>query len=144
MIILKIEDFMSQPPITLKSDNTVGEAIGLMKEHNIGSIVIIDDDSLPENIITQKDIINLINDNFQINPKAKLNELPVKRTLITIFANDSYDNAIEQLSKHYIHHLIVINPSGVVVGILSTSDIIKAQLRYNRFFPYFPTNQLIH
>lgn len=143
VVKLKIEDFMSKPVITLENSNSLGEAIELMKKHNIGSIVIIDD-SVAINIVTEKDIINQLDSNYHINPELKISELPFKKTLITVSEKDSYDDAINLLTKNYIHHLIVINELGTVIGILSTSDIMKAQLRYNKFHPYFPTNQLIH
>lgn len=128
---------MSHPVVTLTNNSKVGEAIELMKKHSIGSIVIVED-SVATNIITEKDIVNLIDDNYHINPDLKISELPIKKNLITIFEKDSYDGAIELLTNNIIHHLIVINSSGEVVGILSTSDIMNAQKIYNKSFPYFP------
>ena len=100
---------------------------------------------MPINIITTKDILNLIStDDFHINPSIKLSELPFKKELITIFNTDSYDDALALITTNYIHHLIVIDYVGAVVGILSTRDLMEAQKTLNRFFPYFPNSQLIH
>ena len=135
---------MSKPAVTLLPSNTIKDAINLMKEKKIGSIVVINNDSMPLNIITTKDIMNLIETDFHIDPTLKLSELPVKKNLITISNTESYDDALALITANYIHHLIVIDNLGVVVGILSTRDLMEAQKTLNRFFPYFPNSQLIH
>ena len=127
---------MKKPVITLTLKDSIKEAIDLMKKHKIGSIVIIDDDNLPVNIITTKDIINLFDTDYKIDSSLKISSLPIKPNLITIFDNDSFDDAIGLLTTNLIHHLIVINYSGSVVGILSTQDILHAQKLFDRFFPY--------
>ncbi len=135
---------MSKPPITLLPSNTVKDAINLMKENKIGSIIVIDDDRMPLNIITTKDILNLIDSDFHINASLKLSDLPFKKELITIFNTDSQEDALDLIMENYIHHLIVIDYLGTVVGILSTRDFMKAQKTLERYFPYFPNSQLIH
>ena len=134
---------MKKPVITLTLKDSIKEAIDLMKKHKIGSIVIIDADNLPVNIITTKDIINLFDTDYKIDSSLKISSLPIKPNLITIFDNDSFDDAIGLLTTNLIHHLIVINYSGSVVGILSTQDILNTQKLFDRFFPYFPNAQMV-
>ena len=135
---------MSHPVITLKPSDTTKDALVLMTKNNIGSIVIVDEDNMPVNIITEKDIINLIDKDFQLDPSIKISNLPIKKNLFTIFETDSYDDAVNVLTTNNIHHLIVIDYSGTVVGILSTRDILVGQKELNRFFPYFPNASIIH
>ena len=141
---MKIDKFMSKPAVTLLPTNTIKDAVNLMKEKKIGSIIVVDNDRMPINIITTKDILNLIETDFHIDASQKLSEIPHKKNLITIFNTDSYDDALALITANYIHHLIVIDNSGVVVGILSTRDLMEAQKTLNRFFPYFPNSQLTH
>lgn len=135
---MKISKIMSHPVITLNPSDTIQKALDLMKSNRIGSIVIIDEDNLPVNILTAKDFINLIDSDFHIDPNLKIEDSPFKKDLVTIFDTDSYDDALKLLTKNFFHHLIVINQSGAVVGILSTKDLMSAQEELNRYFPYFP------
>ena len=129
---------MSKPVVTLKPSNTVGEAIKLMKEKVLGSIIIVDEDNLPFGIFTEHDVLFALDDNYQINKSMKLSQLPQKDYLITIFETDSLDDAIKILTERTIHHLVVTDLRGVETGIISTKDVIKGQQTLNRVFPYFP------
>jgi len=51
---------MVRKPFTLKPDQTVEDVINLMKEKNISSVLIVDDEQKLLGIITERDIINLI------------------------------------------------------------------------------------
>ena len=50
------EDVMSRPVITIAPDTPLGEAVALMKEHAINSVVVADDDEL-KGIVKRDDII---------------------------------------------------------------------------------------
>ena len=143
MIEVQIKSLMTKPAITLKSENTIGDAIKLMKEKVLGSIVIVDDDNLPVSIFTEHDILFGLDNDFRINPKVKLGDLPPKIQLITIVDTESLDDAIKVFTEKAIHHLVVIDMEGLVKGIISTKDVIKAQKRLNTAFPYFPKMQEI-
>lgn len=138
MIEVQIKQLMSKPAVTLKPSNTVGEAIKLMKEKGLGSIIIVDDDNMPYDIFTERDVLNALDSNSKINESMLLSQLQRKDHLIAIFETDSLDNAIKILADEVIHHLIVTDYKGIVTGIISTKDVIKAQQRFNKTFPYFP------
>jgi len=50
------EDFMSRPVITIAPETTVGEAVALMREKNINSLVVMQDDEI-RGLIKRDDII---------------------------------------------------------------------------------------
>ena len=143
MIEVQIKSLMTKPPVTLKSENNIGDAIKLMKEKVLGSIVIVDEDNFPVSIFTEHDILFGLDNDFRINPKTKLGDLPPKIQLITILDTESLDDAIKIFTEKAIHHLVVIDMEGFVKGIISTKDVIKAQKRLNSAFPYFPQMQEI-
>jgi CBS domain-containing protein len=134
---------MKKPVIELTIASTIRDVLDLMKEKRIGSVVIIDEDYMPVDIITEFDIINLIDEN-NVLPNLPLRSLNRKTNLYTVFETDSIDDAIKIFSEKKIHHLVVIDCSGLVIGILSTKDVIYAQKALNRAFPYFPLHELIH
>jgi CBS domain-containing protein len=133
---------MKKPVIELTIASTIRDVLDLMKEKRIGSVVIIDEDYMPVDIITEFDIINLIDEN-NVLPNLPLRSLNRKTNLYTVFETDSIDDAIKIFSEKKIHHLVVIDCSGLVIGILSTKDVIYAQKALNRAFPYFPLHELI-
>lgn len=135
---------MAQPVITLQRDDLVVKALKLMKEKDIKSIVIVDEDNFPIDIVTEHDILLTIDDNYRFNPLKKINDLPKKSTLLTMVESESLDDAIKILNEYHIHHVVVTNNTGVLRGIVSSTDIMKAWTKLNKTFPYFPNSQLVH
>ena len=135
---------MSKPVVTLTNENTIKEAIGLMKEKKVGSIIIVDEDKLVTDILTERDILEFIDQDFKINADLKIGDLPKKEHLISILETESLDDAIKIFSEIPIHHLVVTDYSGKLTGIISTKDLITAQKKLNKTFPYFPSSQMIH
>ena len=141
---MQIKSIMTQQVVTLTRDNTVRDAINIMKEKDIGSVIVVDEDFMVIDILTEGDILKLIDKDFKINAALRISELPKKEHLFSILETESIENAIKILYEVPIHHLVVTDYSGILKGIISTKDIIKAEKRLQKTFPYFPNSQLIH
>ena len=103
--------------IAVSSNTTIKEAAKIMKEDNIGSIVILDGDKIA-GIVTEKDIISHVD-----NLKDKVSKI-MSNQVITIDESENIDNAAELMAKNKIKHLPVVNDKEVV-GIVTTTDLIK-------------------
>ena len=112
---------ISDPKYVLESD-PVSKAIGLMKENNIGSCLVIDENVQLKGIFTERDVLNKIVENGE-----HLNE-PVKKHMTldpqTIQANDSIVVALSMMSHGKFRHLPVVNMEGRAVGAISIRDIM--------------------
>ncbi|MFP3164710.1 MAG: CBS domain-containing protein [Acidianus sp.] len=53
----KVTDIMSTPPISIEEDRSINEAAATLIEKNIGSLLILDDESRPKGIITERDLL---------------------------------------------------------------------------------------
>ena len=115
-----VRDIMNSPVVSASPDNTIYDIAKKMKEENIGSIIIIENDK-PLGIVTDWDIVSkgLVNDAKPSHIKAK----DVMKELHTIESEESITEAARLLRKHNIKRLGVVYKNRLV-GIISSSDVI--------------------
>lgn len=110
------------------------DAVAIMMEKRIGSVVVVENDSL-QGILTERDIMRLVND--QLN---QITTLTVADAMtpdpITCTPEIAVDEAMETMmnnrSGYRIRHLPVID-GDALVGLISIGDIIGALLTETRF-----------
>ena len=119
-IKLKINDMEDlHSIISLEKDYNVLEAFKIMKQNNIGSIVVTDKKT-PVGIITERDFIKILNDDIGLNTTL---ETVMSKPLIYIDADDSIENAINMLNKYHIQRLVVKDKNNY--KIVSIRDITR-------------------
>ncbi len=118
-------------PIICSPETKVREAIDIMENHHIGSVIVVDNFSRkPVNIITHKDIISAIYHSKLDSPVSELIELLEKMDLITIREDAPVIEAIRIFEEKGIEHLPVVNNDGTLVGIITGTDILKGLPRF--------------
>ncbi len=122
---MKVSEVMNRNIITMRPDGTVYEAAKLMKENNIGSVVIMEGGEL-KGIVTERDLITryIAAEDGRRPEDVKVLEIMTKDP-ITIRDNTDIDEAARIMIEKNIRRLIVVNYDGRVVGIISSRDILK-------------------
>ncbi|RDD53531.1 MAG: CBS domain-containing protein [Candidatus Korarchaeota archaeon NZ13-K] len=119
---LKLEDFMVRNPVTLPETATVDDAVRLMWENRIGSVLVVDGEGRLKGIVTQRDVLyagckGLIGRGVSI--REIMSENP-----ITGKPGDSLEEATRRMRVNDVSHLPVVDDDGRPVGILSMRDVI--------------------
>ncbi len=126
-----VKDLMVCNPIVCSMNNTVREAISMMESYEVGSVVIVDIYTRkPLNIITHKDVISAIYHGMLDSPISELIELLKKYHLYTIHEDKPVIEALKIFEEKGIEHLPVINDEGILVGIITGTDILKGLPRF--------------
>lgn len=125
---MKVKDIMSPNPIALRLESSIQDLISIFREHGIGSVIIVNQKQEPYQIITLRDLTKIcFLDLFPANILTVLKELnKSKDSLITIYKNEPYIEALQIMRKNNISHLPVVNKRNKLVGILSIRDIAKS------------------
>ena len=116
--VKRAENGMIYDPVTIFKENTVGDALRLMKEHRIGGIPVIAADRTLIGIVTNRDL------RFQKDTSRKIEEVMTKEGLITTH-NSDLKNAAEILLRHKIEKLPVVDHAGKLIGLITYRDITK-------------------
>lgn len=97
-----------------------------MSDNDIGSVVIVktqDNEQIPIGIITERDIVRALG-RENVDLKEPLTDF-MSKPLITIQSNSSAREAMHLMNSKNIRRIIVVDPSGKMVGILTEKDIFK-------------------
>lgn len=119
--VKRSESGMIIDPITLSKNANVGEALGLMREHKIGGIPVVDHENKLVGIVTNRDL------RFETSLKRPVQEVMTSDNLITAPEGTDLSMAEKTLQKHKIEKLPVIDQSGQLVGLITFKDIMKVQ-----------------
>ncbi len=118
-------------PIVCGLDTTVREAINMMESHGVGSVIVVEKFTRkPINIITHKDVISAIYHSKLDSPIEELIEILEKDSLITIREDEPVIEALRIFEEKGIEHLPVIDKEGILVGIITGTDILKGLPRF--------------
>ena len=122
--VKRSENGMIYDPITIGKDNTVGDALQLMKENHIGGIPVVTADSILIGIVTNRDL------RFQRDMSRPIEAVMTKENLITTH-DPNLQTASDILLQNKIEKLPVVDDRGRLIGLLTYKDITKVQANPN-------------
>ena len=119
---MKVKDVMHKGVDWVSPDTPVTELAKLMREHDIGSIPIGEDDRLI-GMVTDRDIVckGLASDNFDAR-RATARDV-MTDGIHCCREDDDLAKVIHHMEKLQVRRLPVINKSKRMVGILSLGDV---------------------
>ena len=118
--VKRFESGMVVNPITMSPDETLAEALELMKSHRISGIPIVEKSGKLCGIITNRDV------RFAENPKQPVSELMTRDNLATVPLGTSQEEARRILHQRRIEKLLVVDEHNRCVGLITVKDIEKS------------------
>ena len=124
--VKRFESGMVVNPITIFPDETLSDALNLMKQYGISGIPVVErgPSGRPARlvgILTNRDV------RFADNPLQPVSELMTKK-LITVREGVGQDEARRLLHQHRIEKLLVVDDDYRCVGLVTVKDMEKAIL----------------
>lgn len=123
--VKRAENGMIYEPVTIDKDQTVGDALNMMKEFKIGGIPVVKKDNTLIGIVTNRDL------RFQSNMNKPISKVMTSENLITTSASTDLEKASATLQKYKIEKLPVVDENNKLIGLLTYKDITKAKDRPN-------------
>jgi CBS domain-containing protein len=112
-----------QRPITLPASATVREAAALMRDRDIGDVLVMDDSGALTGIVTDRDVVIRVVAQGADPDKATLADA-CTRDPVTIEATDSVDDAAAVMREHALRRLpVVAGGAAKVRGVISLGDV---------------------
>ena len=109
--------------VTVPPSFPLQDAIKLLVEHNIGSLVVAQK-AVVMGILTERDILRLASEGCARMERMKVEEV-MTRDVIVGLPDDSLDYVMEIMTRNRIRHLPVVD-DGWMQGIVSIGDVISA------------------
>ncbi len=115
---------------TVSPDDTVFDALKLMAEKNIGSVLVMEGEELV-GILSERDYARKV---VLLGKTSR--KLPVQaimtRELETVTPDEAIDRCMTVMTAKHIRHLPVLE-DGRVVGLISIGDVVKAVIEDQAF-----------
>jgi IMP dehydrogenase len=118
--VKRFESGMVVNPITMTPDQTLAEALELMKTNRISGIPIVQKSGKLCGILTNRDV------RFAENPRQKVSELMTRENLATVPIGTTEAEARRILHQRRIEKLLVVDREDHCVGLITVKDIEKS------------------
>lgn len=121
-----VRDWMSSPVVVVDPDTSTSHAMTLMRRRNIHSVVVdIGAQNPVYGIVTTTDIRDKIVAAGRNPANTRVRDI-MSGPLITGHAEWSLMECSQVMQEHKFHHLPIADEHGVLVGIISATDIFTA------------------
>lgn len=126
LLLPRAREVMSSPVITVHPEDSVMEAVEVMVNEEIGSVVVVDDEE-PVGILTRRDVMNRVL-KANLPPSQTRVEEVMSRPLITVTPGEPITAAVRKMQESGVTRLVVME-KGQLRGIVTQTDI---RLRFSR------------
>ncbi|GAB6945899.1 CBS domain-containing protein [Vulcanisaeta sp. JCM 16161] len=128
---MRIKELIRDGIISCKSTDPITCAVAKMYMHNVGSVLVIDEDERPVGIFTERDLVRVVAEGISLDtPLMKV----MSRKLITANVSESVISAAMKMIENNIRHLPVVE-EGRAVGMVSIRDLVRALMAQELSYP---------
>jgi IMP dehydrogenase len=119
--VKRSESGMIMDPVVLHADASLGDAMGLMREHKIGGIPVIDHDGILVGIITNRDL------RFQTDYSRRVSEVMTSKDLVVAPLGTDLKGAQAILESSKVEKLPIVDDNFKLKGLITYKDIQKVK-----------------
>jgi CBS domain-containing protein len=128
-----ISDLTRKKLITIEESASVQEAAKKMMDKNISSLVVVDENSRPIGLVTERDLVRKVCIQDAYTSKITTKEI-MSSPLITIKSRSSPSEAIDAMLQNNVRHLLVVDNNKTLddkedrpIGMITPLDFTGSQ-----------------
>lgn len=109
--------------VTLQPDAPIADAVALLRDRGIGSIVVAGTDSPVVGMVWERELAHSLG---RISPDAPVSEI-MKTDIVTLPPETNIEQVAELMTEKRVRHIPVVK-DGELRGLVSIGDVVKARL----------------
>lgn len=111
--------------VTIRPQQSVRDAVVLLIKHNIGALVVVDENCRPIGLLGERDIARAaaMPEPIYALPVSAL----MSREMVTGIPEDDLEAVAHTMTEKRVRHIPVVE-DGRLVGLVSIGDVVKARL----------------
>jgi CBS domain-containing protein len=117
--------------ITIAPEALVSDMLKLLKDNNLGAVVVSDNGRRIRGIVTERDVVR------KLVEGADFLEAPVSSIMnsdvLTCKPDDSVQSLMSTMTNQRLRHLPVVDEDGELAGIVSIGDVVKSHITQIEF-----------
>ena len=138
LLPLKIRDVMVREVITVDEDSTVKEAVDIMNEFQIGSLIVLEKGKAV-GIVTERDFLRRVIAEAKDAKNTRVGEI-MTTPLVVVEPSADLEEAVKLMFQRKIKKLAVVDAKKLV-GIVTLTDIARFQPQMIRMLKQLTTRQ---
>jgi CBS domain-containing protein len=116
--------------VTISPDSTVRELVALLKEHNIGAVVVSAGSGAVSGIVSERDVVRRLAEGTGVLDAAVADIMTAK--VLTATPTETVDHLMKLMTDNRIRHVpVVVDES--LHGIVSIGDVVKSRMNELQF-----------
>ncbi|WP_129691304.1 acetoin utilization AcuB family protein [Gottfriedia acidiceleris] len=138
-----IQDIMRSSNITLKKENTIGEAVTIFRTGDVRHITIINEDNQVVGIISDRDVRDALPSTLFPQAFSSVLEVPVEKIMTTNVITCSPIDFVEEVATYFYQYKIGCLPvvsSKKLIGIVTEIDVLHTLVTLTG--AYQPSSQI--
>jgi CBS domain-containing protein len=125
MLISEILRRKGSTVVTTGTGSTVTELVGMLAEHNIGAVVVVDGGRVV-GIVSERDVVRKLSEAGTAVLEQTVADL-MSTELVSSTPDDPVDDIAARMTDRRIRHLPVLS-GGELVGIVTIGDVVAARI----------------
>ncbi|NCU01196.1 isocitrate dehydrogenase (NADP(+)) [Candidatus Macondimonas diazotrophica] len=124
-----IGHIMTRKLVTIAHDATIDDAVRVMRDHGVSSVIVEPHDGLGWGILTRRDVMGRVAQAGRNSAEVTVGEMATT-PVITVPMTEPISACIDRMIKHRIRRLLV-EENGKVIGIATEADMVNAVELFN-------------
>lgn len=117
--------------VTARPDKPIAALAQLFRSQRIGAVVVVDDEGAILGVASERDIVHHFAECGEKGLARGIVADIMVTTVVTCGPDDRLDKVMEQMTRHRVRHLPVVE-GGRLAGIVSIGDAIMHRLEENK------------
>ena len=138
MLPLKVRDVMVREVITVDENSSVKEAVDIMNEFQIGSLIVLEKGKA-KGIVTERDFLRRVIAEAKDVMNTKVKEI-MTTPLVVVEPSTDLEEAVKLMFQNKIKKLAVVD-ANKLVGIVTLTDIARVQPQMIRMLKQLAAKQ---
>ncbi len=122
--MLKCTDVMTQNPVYCLPDDMVIKAAELMKNGDIGSVIVVENEQTRKlvGIVTDRDLaLKIVGEG--LDAKSTTVQAVMSQDVVTCRADDDLQKALDAMAEHQLRRIPVVDNHNKILGIIAQADV---------------------
>lgn len=120
----KCNEVMTKNPVCCLPNDTVVKAAELMKDKDVGSIPVVENEQTKKlvGIVTDRDLaLRIVADG--LDARTTKVETIMTRTVVTCHAEDDLQKALDSMAEKQLRRIPVVDNDNNILGIIAQADV---------------------
>ena len=120
---MRVSELMHTPAVTCTPTARLGEVARLMRDRNVGSVLVVDQIGYLTGIVTDRDItVRGMGEGRSADVEV---EHVMSRDVVTVSAHADVSDAIAVMGKHVVRRLPVVDEEDRPHGVVTFDDVVR-------------------